>query len=125
MSDCDYNDDFLFIVSQMKEQIAKLKLEQLMYDEEKQRLRADAAEKYRLQLENFVDMICHEIRNPYAPVFYSLCMLTDICSLNGIFGNADLIFHHIEYIENMLVKLKEISASMNGTISKDFCSILI
>jgi hypothetical protein len=50
----------------MKEQIAKLKLEQLMYDEERQRLRADAAEKYRLQLENFVDMICHEIRNPYA-----------------------------------------------------------
>ena len=45
--------------------MAKLKLEQLMYDEEKQRLRADAAERYRLQLENFVDMICHEIRNPY------------------------------------------------------------
>ena len=49
----------------MKEQIAKRKLEQLMYDEERQRLRADAAEKYRSQLENFVDMICHEIRNPY------------------------------------------------------------
>ena len=49
----------------MQEQIAKLKLEQLTYDEERQRLRADAAERYRLQLENFVDMICHEIRNPY------------------------------------------------------------
>jgi hypothetical protein len=26
---------------------------------------ADSAEKYKLQLENFIDMICHEIRNPY------------------------------------------------------------
>lgn len=59
---------FLYNVSDivlMKEQIAKLRLEQLTHDEERQRLRADAAEKYRLQLENFVDMICHEIRNPY------------------------------------------------------------
>eukprot|EP00026_Physarum_polycephalum_P000093 Phypoly_transcript_00093.p1 GENE.Phypoly_transcript_00093~~Phypoly_transcript_00093.p1 ORF type:complete len:2228 (+),score=422.82 Phypoly_transcript_00093:105-6788(+) len=80
-----------FFNAQMKEQIAKLKLEQLMYDEERQRLRADAAEKYRLQLENFVDMICHEIRNP----------------LNGILGNADLIFYHLECVEAMVVKLKE------------------
>ena len=40
----------------MKEQMAKLRLEQVMMDEERQRLRADAAEKYRLQLENFVDI---------------------------------------------------------------------
>ena len=52
----------------MKEQVAKLELEKLEYDEEKQRLRADAAERYRVQLENFVDMICHEIRNPYVRV---------------------------------------------------------
>jgi hypothetical protein len=39
--------------------------EQLQKEEKLQRDRADAAEKYKIQLENFIDMICHEIRNPY------------------------------------------------------------
>jgi hypothetical protein len=41
------------------------RFKQLQREEELQRGRADAAEKYKLQLENFIDMICHEIRNPY------------------------------------------------------------
>jgi hypothetical protein len=41
-----------------------IRFKQLKREEEAQRGRADAAEKYKLQLENFIDMICHEIRNP-------------------------------------------------------------
>ena len=40
------------------------RFEQLQKEEKLQRDRADAAEKYKVQLENFIDMICHEIRNP-------------------------------------------------------------
>lgn len=42
----------------------------LQREEKIQRERADAAEKYKVQLENFIDMICHEIRNPYASFYY-------------------------------------------------------
>jgi nitrogen-specific signal transduction histidine kinase len=45
--------------------ILLLRFDQLRREEESQRERADAAEKYKMQLENFIDMICHEIRNPY------------------------------------------------------------
>ena len=41
-----------------------IRFEQLQREEAAQRERADAAEKYKVQLENFIDMICHEIRNP-------------------------------------------------------------
>ena len=69
-----------FFNARMKEQIEQLKFEQLAREEERQRLRADAAEKYKIQLENFMDMICHEIRNPYAPLpstlqYYSATLL--------------------------------------------------
>jgi hypothetical protein len=39
------------------------RLEQEQREEEARR--ADEAVKYKDQLENFIDMICHEIRNPY------------------------------------------------------------
>lgn len=55
----------------MREEIEKLRFEQLTKDEERQRLRADAAEKYKQQLENFMDMICHEIRNPYGLLLFT------------------------------------------------------
>jgi signal transduction histidine kinase len=38
---------------------------QLQHEEEAQRERAEAAERHKMQLEIFIDMICHEIRNPY------------------------------------------------------------
>lgn len=107
----------LSFLIQMKEQIAKLRLEQLTHDEERQRLRADAAEKYRLQLENFVDMICHEIRNPYETLshFRRVVIVNIFVRLNGIFGNSDLIAHYLECIEGMLVNIKQ-EQNNNGMI---------
>lgn len=50
-------------------------------EEHAQRARADAAEKYKAQLENFIDMICHEIRNPYysPPLLPHMCVLCVAC----------------------------------------------
>lgn len=45
-----------------------IRFEQLQREELVQRERADAAEKYKVQLENFIDMICHEIRNPFVAI---------------------------------------------------------
>jgi signal transduction histidine kinase len=73
-----------------------------------QRDRADAAEKYKIQLENFIDMICHEIRNPYVAAileFQSLALIK-LFRLNGIFGNTDLIFYYLEAIDEILLKHK-------------------
>ena len=39
-----------------------IRFEQLQREEEVQRRKVDSAEKFKAQLENFVDMICHEIR---------------------------------------------------------------
>ena len=50
--------------SNFKQANLSLRFEQLQREEAAQRERADAAEKYKVQLENFIDMICHEIRNP-------------------------------------------------------------
>lgn len=58
-----------------------VRFEQLQQDEERQRLRADAAEKYKRQLENFVDMICHEIRNPY-----DTCLILEDIDINKYKG---------------------------------------
>lgn len=65
----------------MQEEIEKLRFEQLAKDEERQRLRADAAEKYKQQLENFMDMICHEIRNPYAPFTWLSLLIAEFTGL--------------------------------------------
>jgi histidine kinase len=45
-----------FFNAQMEVQFEKIRLEKLAHD---------STEKYKTQLENFMDMICHEIRNPY------------------------------------------------------------
>ena len=50
------------------------RVQALSMAEEKERKRAEEAEKYRTNLENFINQICHEIRNP-------MC---------GIFGNVDI-----------------------------------
>ncbi len=41
----------------------------LIQGEEKERRRAEEAEKYRKNLEDFINMVCHEIRNPRAANF--------------------------------------------------------
>ena len=40
--------------------------------------------------------------------------LISLSRLNGIFGNADLIFHHIECVESMLIRLKEAAYTLDG-----------
>jgi len=54
-----------------------------------QRSRAQEAESYRRKQEDFIDRICHEIRNP----------------LNGIFGNLELLSSSTETIRSRLENL--------------------
>ena len=95
------------------------RFEQLQREEAVQRERADTAEKYKVQLENFIDMICHEIRNPYvfppppsplspvpfsyistiSPLSYLRKLILIYFRLNGIFGNTDLVLHYLGQCE--------------------------
>jgi hypothetical protein len=86
----------------------------LQREEETQRERADAAEKYKVQLENFIDMICHEIRNPYVNTLVALQQVLTCCRLNGIFGNVDLIFYYLQTIEGILQAQKNSPRKVNG-----------
>ena len=66
---CDglYNNNHVDLLKVLTSQMA-ISLENIRFLHDQvveQRDRADAAEKYKTQLENFIDMICHEIRNPY------------------------------------------------------------
>ena len=68
---CDelYNNNHVDLLKVLTSQMA-ISLENIRFLHDQvveQRDRADAAEKYKTQLENFIDMICHEIRNPYVP----------------------------------------------------------
>lgn len=51
------------------------RLQALTQAEEKERRRAEEAEKYRRNLEDFINMICHEIRNPLAAVYSNVDFL--------------------------------------------------
>ena len=57
---------------------------------EQVRLHAEKVEQYRRQLEEFIDVVCHEIRNP----------------LNGIYGNVDVLKSSIIKMEKLLSDIK-------------------
>eukprot|EP01113_Clastostelium_recurvatum_P018526 TRINITY_DN2183_c0_g2_i1.p1 TRINITY_DN2183_c0_g2~~TRINITY_DN2183_c0_g2_i1.p1 ORF type:complete len:1075 (-),score=310.05 TRINITY_DN2183_c0_g2_i1:910-4134(-) len=67
----------VFVVTDITErkQLERERVEAIQRAEAAQRKRAQDAEMHQRQQEQFVDMICHEIRNP----------------LNGILNNADLL----------------------------------
>eukprot|EP01119_Soliformovum_irregulare_P021802 TRINITY_DN7330_c0_g1_i2.p1 TRINITY_DN7330_c0_g1~~TRINITY_DN7330_c0_g1_i2.p1 ORF type:complete len:1556 (-),score=526.13 TRINITY_DN7330_c0_g1_i2:16-3996(-) len=78
-------------------------------DEEKyQRQRAEVAEKLKRKMENFVDMICHEIRNPLA----------------GVFGNTDFIQTSAQRINTALSSGNLNMDDVKSTIVNEVGSIL-
>lgn len=62
------------------------RLEASQQTAEQQRTRAEEAEKYRKRQEQFIDTMCHELRNP----------------LNGIFGNVHLLGHSLAALEKVV-----------------------
>ncbi|KAJ3044232.1 hypothetical protein HDV00_002910 [Rhizophlyctis rosea] len=60
------------------------------FAEQQQRQRAEEAEEVRRQQELFIDMICHELRNP----------------LNGIYNNADLLNERLQAMQRDLRHLQ-------------------
>src|SRR5690606_33921697 len=63
--------------------------EALKSQEEKQRARAEEAERQRVLREEFIDSLCHELRNP----------------LGGIYGNLDLLNASLAERRQVLEKL--------------------
>lgn len=61
------------------------RLEAIQQAAEQQRKRAEEAEAYRKRQEQFIDTMCHELRNP----------------LNGIFGNVNLLGHSLTALEKV------------------------
>lgn len=71
--------------------------------EEKERRRAEEAEKYRKNLEEFINMVCHEIRNPMA----------------GIYGNIDFLQQIAASLKSLIAKLpSETQSKLNETLLK-------
>eukprot|EP01119_Soliformovum_irregulare_P003041 TRINITY_DN1332_c0_g1_i3.p2 TRINITY_DN1332_c0_g1~~TRINITY_DN1332_c0_g1_i3.p2 ORF type:complete len:510 (-),score=203.58 TRINITY_DN1332_c0_g1_i3:744-2273(-) len=69
-----------------RKQLEKEKIAALKRAEQEQREGVREAQEHQLQLERFIDMICHEIRNP----------------LNGIFNNLDLLKSGVQIRERLL-----------------------
>ncbi|KAJ3019340.1 hypothetical protein HKX48_002188 [Thoreauomyces humboldtii] len=78
-----------------RKRLEKERLEALEMAEKYQRRRAEEAESVRRQQELFIDMTCHELRNP----------------LNGIYHNADLIHESLEKVQTEVNTLKRAMAT--------------
>jgi len=64
--------------------------------------RHEAAEKYRQQLEQFTDTLCHELRNP----------------LNGIYGNVSLLIPLLATLEE---SIRKVNVQVLSTTFRDEC----
>jgi PAS domain S-box-containing protein len=72
-------------ITELKE-LEETRLAALRQTEEHQRKLAEAAEKHRKSQEQFIDTMCHELRNP----------------LNGIYGNVSLLQSSINAMEKRI-----------------------
>jgi PAS domain S-box-containing protein len=72
-------------ISEVKE-LEKKRLEASQQLEEHQRKRVQEAESARKNLENFINMVCHEIRNPLMGAFGNISFLQDIAISLKSFG---------------------------------------
>jgi PAS domain S-box-containing protein len=75
----------------LRKKLEKERLEAVQQAKEQERQRAQEAEQYRLKLEEFIDTICHEMRNP----------------LNGIYGGTTLLQDNIHSLELYFQELNE------------------
>lgn len=68
-----------------RSQLEKERLEALKRAEEEERHRAEEAERHRKEQEEFIDTMCHEVRNPMTGIFGNVdCLNEGIASLNRI-----------------------------------------
>ncbi|TPX55503.1 hypothetical protein PhCBS80983_g05265 [Powellomyces hirtus] len=82
-----------------RKRLEKEKMDALEIAEKYQRRRAEEAESVRRQQELFIDMTCHELRNP----------------LNGIYHNADLIHESLEKVQSEVNVIKKAVSFCNRT----------
>ena len=78
-----------------RRQLEQERLEALQKAEKVQRQRAEEAEQYRKQQEEFIDTVCHEIRNP----------------MTGIYGHVDFLKQIITALEVYKATLTDASQS--------------
>jgi PAS domain S-box-containing protein len=86
-----------------RKQLEQERLQALIQAEEKERCRAEDAERYRKDLEDFINMVCHEIRNP----------------LTGIYGNIDFLQETITSLKTLREALStEIQPTLDVSLQK-------
>jgi signal transduction histidine kinase/DNA-binding response OmpR family regulator len=85
----------------LRKQLETERIQAIEAAQEKERLRAQEAEAYRKRLEEFIDTVCHEIRNP----------------LNGIYGCVDTLNNVLPEIQTLLqTHGKKLSWDVGNTI---------
>ena len=75
---------------------------------EKIRIHAEEVKRYKKQLEEFIDVVCHEIRNP----------------LNGIYGNVDILMSSVKECSR-LVNNRSRKTSLNNTKTEENTIIIV
>ncbi|MHB9148040.1 MAG: protein kinase domain-containing protein [Candidatus Amoebophilus sp.] len=75
-----------------RRQLEQERLEALQQAEKVQRQRAEEAERYRKQQEEFIDTVCHEIRNP----------------MTGIYG-------HVDFLKQIIIALETYKTTLTDT----------
>ncbi|ELR13520.1 ATPase/histidine kinase/DNA gyrase B/HSP90 domain containing protein [Acanthamoeba castellanii str. Neff] len=89
--------------------ITDLKRAQLRLLEE-QRLRLEEAEEYKRKQNDFIDMLCHELRNPLNGVLGLLaCVREEMAGLRGAIREKDLVAaeHKAKYAAQFLAHIDE------------------
>jgi signal transduction histidine kinase len=87
----------------LRKQLETERFQAIEAAKEKERLRAQEAEDYRKRLEEFMDTVCHEIRNP----------------LHGIYGCVDGLNNALLQLETVLqTQDKTLSWEIGGAIRK-------
>lgn len=81
------------------------RLAALQQTEEKERQRAKEAEEHKERLQEFIDTVCHEVRNP----------------LNGIYGAVTLLSNDLDELDELAAKAKQ---QFSGKITATLGSIL-
>lgn len=76
-----------------RKQLERARIEALEKEKEYERLRAEQSEQFQNKQNEFIDTICHELRNP----------------LNGTLGSLYVIRDEIENLENILEKEKALN----------------
>eukprot|EP01114_Cavostelium_apophysatum_P015318 TRINITY_DN4142_c0_g3_i6.p1 TRINITY_DN4142_c0_g3~~TRINITY_DN4142_c0_g3_i6.p1 ORF type:complete len:2083 (-),score=515.49 TRINITY_DN4142_c0_g3_i6:1406-7654(-) len=76
-----------------------------------QNTRAQEAESYKEKLEEFIDTICHEMRNPLNGIYGGACLLWDL--LNDLANEVKRVFPENERLRKLILSANEQLESIN------------